>query len=327
MLSWLDHHLDPTRYELTFVGRATGEHFRADPRRRPVSVAASSRDLLRAHDVYLAASLDDPCSNALLEALACGLPAAYRQSGGHPELVGDGGLPFEQPEELPDVLDRLVVGARRATCGDSRPCDLCGRGPVPRGPRARCARPDYDRLVVGDGPVSLVERSRRTACAASTGPTDLRALHDVYYESEAVDGPDWLGAQALKNPLDLWVYQEIMVETRPELIVETGTYRGGSALFLASICELLGTGEVISIDIEPVRDDYPSPSADHVPRRPLVDRSRTSCTRSLAGCSRPGHRHPRLRSLAGARRGRARRVRPARRRTACYVIVEDSNIG
>ena len=50
--------------------------------------------LLREHDVYLAASRDDPCSNALLEALACGLPAAYLDSGGHPELVGAGGLPF-----------------------------------------------------------------------------------------------------------------------------------------------------------------------------------------------------------------------------------------
>ena len=60
------------------------------------------------HDVYIAASQDDPCSNALLEALACGLPAAFLESGGHPELVGEGGLPFRDDEELPAVLDRLV---------------------------------------------------------------------------------------------------------------------------------------------------------------------------------------------------------------------------
>ena len=48
-------------------------------------------DLLRSHDVYLAASRDDPCSNALLEGLACGLPAAFLRSGGHPELVGEAG--------------------------------------------------------------------------------------------------------------------------------------------------------------------------------------------------------------------------------------------
>jgi len=81
--------------------------------------------------------------------------------------------------------------------------------------------------------------------------------HDVLYRSDAWTDATWLGAQALKNPLDLWVYQEIMAETRPELVVETGTYRGGSAFFLASICDLLGAGEVLPLDIEPVRDDYP----------------------------------------------------------------------
>ena len=82
--------------------------------------------------------------------------------------------------------------------------------------------------------------------------------HDVLYLSDAWTEATWVGAQALKNPLDLWVYQEIVVATRPELIVETGTYRGGSAFFLASICDLLGVGEIVSIDIEPVRDDYPA---------------------------------------------------------------------
>ena len=82
--------------------------------------------------------------------------------------------------------------------------------------------------------------------------------HDVLYLSDAWTETSWLGAQALKNPLDLWVYQEIIVEQRPELIVETGTYRGGSAFYLASICDLVGVGEVVSIDVEPLRDDYPA---------------------------------------------------------------------
>jgi glycosyltransferase involved in cell wall biosynthesis len=71
--------------------------------------SAEVAELLRGHDVYVAPSRDDPCSNALLEALACGLPAAYLRSGGHPELVGDAGLPFDEQEELPGVLDRLVA--------------------------------------------------------------------------------------------------------------------------------------------------------------------------------------------------------------------------
>jgi glycosyltransferase involved in cell wall biosynthesis len=63
---------------------------------------------MRAHDVYLAPSRDDPCSNALLEALACGLPAAFRRSGGHPELVGEAGIGFDDAEELLDVFTRLA---------------------------------------------------------------------------------------------------------------------------------------------------------------------------------------------------------------------------
>src|SRR5215469_11263137 len=85
-----------------------------------------------------------------------------------------------------------------------------------------------------------------------------RLAAKLIYRSGAWSETFWLGAQAVKNPLDLWIYQAIVTETRPELIVETGTYRGGSGLYLASICELLGAGEVVSIDIRPVSDEYPS---------------------------------------------------------------------
>src|SRR5438067_1672691 len=105
VLEWLDEHLDFDEFEVTFAGRT---HARL--RRIRVVGPLSSEplaDLLRSQDVFLAASRDDPCSNALLEGLACGLPAAFLRSGGHPELVGDAGIGFDAPEELPDVLGRL----------------------------------------------------------------------------------------------------------------------------------------------------------------------------------------------------------------------------
>jgi cephalosporin hydroxylase len=53
---------------------------------------------------------------------------------------------------------------------------------------------------------------------------------------------------AQKCPLDLWTYQEIIYETRPDIIVECGTANGGGALFLASICDLVRNGRVITVD-------------------------------------------------------------------------------
>jgi cephalosporin hydroxylase len=75
-------------------------------------------------------------------------------------------------------------------------------------------------------------------------------FHRLYYSSrERTWGNTfWLGHHVLKCPLDLWTYQEILHEVQPELIIETGTYRGGSALFLASISDLLGKGQVVTID-------------------------------------------------------------------------------
>lgn len=63
----------------------------------------------------------------------------------------------------------------------------------------------------------------------------------------------------MKYPADAWVYQEILFETKPELIIETGTYRGGGALFLATICDALGMGRIVTIDSEAPQKDQPLP--------------------------------------------------------------------
>ena len=107
-LAWLDRNLDPDALRAHVRRARAGARSSASASSAPLDSSALA-DLLRTQDAYIAPSRDDPCSNALLEALACGLPAAYRESGGHPELVGEGGLPFREDEELGDVLDRLVA--------------------------------------------------------------------------------------------------------------------------------------------------------------------------------------------------------------------------
>jgi cephalosporin hydroxylase len=81
----------------------------------------------------------------------------------------------------------------------------------------------------------------------------VRRFNQLYYHGPN-DVPlftttSWLGVPTLKCPLDLWVYQEIIYRTRPDVIVECGVHHGGSTLYLASLFDLLGTGTVVACDI------------------------------------------------------------------------------
>jgi cephalosporin hydroxylase len=55
----------------------------------------------------------------------------------------------------------------------------------------------------------------------------------------------WLGTPLLKNPMDLIVVQEILFETKPTVLIETGTCFGGSAIFYASILDFMGADFMI----------------------------------------------------------------------------------
>jgi predicted O-linked N-acetylglucosamine transferase (SPINDLY family)/cephalosporin hydroxylase len=82
----------------------------------------------------------------------------------------------------------------------------------------------------------------------------ITGFHKLYYDSGQEGGTwqntRWMGVPILKCPLDLWIYQEIIFEIKPEIIIECGTFNGGSALFLAHLCDIIGYGEIVSIDID-----------------------------------------------------------------------------
>lgn len=103
---WLDDNLDFSRYEFTFLGR-TPETFKNIKLLPPLPSEAVA-EMLRAHDIYITASRNDCCSNALIEALSCGLPSVYHDSGGSRELVRSAGFGFSEVEEVPELLDRCV---------------------------------------------------------------------------------------------------------------------------------------------------------------------------------------------------------------------------
>ncbi len=63
----------------------------------------------------------------------------------------------------------------------------------------------------------------------------------------------WLGIETQKCPLDTWVFQELLFEVKPDVMVETGTYKGGSSFYYASLMDVMRHGRVLTVDIE----DYP----------------------------------------------------------------------
>jgi len=88
-------------------------------------------------------------------------------------------------------------------------------------------------------------------------------FHRLYYSQphRTWSNTSWMGSPVCKSPFDLWIYQEILHEVRPDVIVECGTYAGGSARYFASLCDLFGKGRVVTIDAIPL---------DHRPVHPRI---------------------------------------------------------
>ncbi len=152
-------------------------------------------------------------------------------------------------------------------------------------------------------------------------------FHELYYyrRSRTWRNTRWLGTEVLKCPLDLWVYQELVHEIRPDWIVETGTAFGGSAAYLASLCELLGAGRILTIDPD-VREGRPAHPRIHYLRGRSTDPEvLEQVSRSLDGARAVlvllDSDHSFANVLAELR-AYHRFVTPG-----SYCIVEDGNVG
>jgi cephalosporin hydroxylase len=116
------------------------------------------------------------------------------------------------------------------------------------------------------------------------GIMQARILHQSTY----------FGIRALKSPIDFWIYQEILFETRPDFVIEIGNCCGGSTLALAHLCDCLGKGQVVALDVthEAVPDTV--------------------------------RRHPRIQLIAGDARQSFPKVRSLIPEGAGVMIIEDS---
>lgn len=78
----------------------------------------------------------------------------------------------------------------------------------------------------------------------------INLYHQHYEKNKLWEKTTWLGQPMWKLPSDAIVLQEIIFDTKPDLIVETGTGHGGAALFYASVQHLIDFGQVLTIDIK-----------------------------------------------------------------------------
>ena len=76
-------------------------------------------------------------------------------------------------------------------------------------------------------------------------------FHRLYYHVSKRTWKDtwYRGVRTYKCPTDMWIYMELIDELAPGLVIETGTYRGGSALYIADRLETIGAGNVVTVDV------------------------------------------------------------------------------
>jgi len=94
------------------------------------------------------------------------------------------------------------------------------------------------------------DRESKTALYSQEG---FKLVSDVWLKQEWNQRHwksfSWFGFQIQQLPDDLLRLQEVIVTQKPDVIIETGISKGGSSIFFATLCRLLGRGRVISIDI------------------------------------------------------------------------------
>jgi len=103
---WMDENLDFSKYEMTFVGNSPFK-FKNIILKEPMNSEALANEL-KSHDIFITASQSDPCSNSLIEAMHCGLPALGLDDGGHTEIISYGGEVFKTSNEISQKLDLIV---------------------------------------------------------------------------------------------------------------------------------------------------------------------------------------------------------------------------
>ncbi len=111
ILKFLDENLDHSKYDLSFYGNSPIS-FRNIRRFPPIS-SKELADAIRASDIFISTSMYEACSNSLLEALHCGIPAVARTGGADEEILGGGGMIFKDKHDVIQAVERVAKDTDR----------------------------------------------------------------------------------------------------------------------------------------------------------------------------------------------------------------------
>jgi cephalosporin hydroxylase len=236
-----------------------------------------------------------------------------------------GGVTTNQPDA--DVRRARVQGYRehfaelrgRHFRGPGKPIHYVGRILTPQARRTRARRLSAEVF----GHTAAAPEPDGIPSTPLPVPEDLRwSFIEAVWRSLAWDQTSWLGRPLTSAPTDLVAYQQLIAAVRPDWIIETGTGQGGRTLFLASMCDLVDHGQVVSIG-EHLAEDLPiHPRITYVDGRPDAEGS-IGRVADLVGPDPRG-----LVILGGCRRAEETRVEfEAYSRFASvgsYVIVTDT---
>jgi glycosyltransferase involved in cell wall biosynthesis len=104
---WLDNNLDFNKYEMIFVGNLPDNfEFKNIKHVKPLN-SFDLAEKLKNSDIFITSSKKDPCSNSLIEAIHCGLPAIALNDGGHPEIIKKGGILYNKIEDVPNLINKI----------------------------------------------------------------------------------------------------------------------------------------------------------------------------------------------------------------------------
>ncbi len=119
----------------------------------------------------------------------------------------------------------------------------------------------------------------------------VKSFGKLYYylRRNTFDRTYFMGKHVLKFPTDLWTYQEIIYEKKPDVIVETGVFLGGSTYYFAKLCQMMGHGRVIAIDS---CIDNADPDLDHMSNVTLIegDTSKPQLFERIKSLIKPGEK-------------------------------------